>query len=128
MLLGAGTVGQQAQSRKAHPLCKGNAKLVGQCFRFHGRAYSSNGTPDLRIWRIGTKKILGVTASAIADDADPPISPDNLLRALDAYKHFVFGDFEVCPFTSEREGYMQMVCVERADNLVIEPYGYGTRE
>ena len=26
---------------------------MGQCFRLHGRAYATNGAPDLRIWRIG---------------------------------------------------------------------------
>jgi hypothetical protein len=67
------------------------------------------------------KPILGVTASKTADDADDPITPPKLLRALGASEHFVFGDFEVCPFTPERPGAMQMVCVERADNLVIKP-------
>ena len=122
-------IGQlQARSRKAQQGCKGNAKLAGQCFQIHGRAFVSNGTPDLRIWRVGTRRILGVTASATADDAEEGIAPDNLLRALGGYKDFIFGDFEVCPFSHERYGYMQMVCVERADNLVIESYGYGTKD
>ena len=122
------TVGQQqVQSRKVQQVCKSNPKVVGQCFQVHGRAFVSNGTPDLRIWRIGTKRILGVTASATADDAEEGIAPENLLRALGSDKHFVFGDFDVCPFTTERDGHMQMVCVERAEDLVIEPYGYGTK-
>lgn len=70
---------------------------------------------------------MGVTASAMADDAEDPIAPGDLLRALDGEKHFVFGDFEVCPFTQEHAGHMQMVCVERAENLVIKPYGYGSK-
>ena len=128
VLSGAGAVGQQTQSHKARRQCGGRGGLAGQCFRFHCRAYASNGTPDLRIWRIRTDRILGVTASATADDAEDAIAPDNLLRALGGYDHFVFGDFAVCRFTPEREGRMQMVCVERADNLVIEPYGYGTKK
>ena len=71
--------------------------------------------------------MLGVTATATADDAEDPIAPDDLLRALDGDKHFVFGDYEVCPFTPQREGHMQMVCIERADNLVIRPYGFGSK-
>lgn len=122
-------VGQQPRSpSNASRSCKGNPELVGQCFRIRGRAFGSNGTPDLRIWRVGSKRILGVTATATADDVEDPIAPENLLRALGPrLDHFVFGDFEVCPFTPERQGHMQMVCVERAENLVIESYGYGSK-
>jgi len=126
-LCAAGVGGQQQSRAPSTPRCKGNTELVDQCFQVHGRAFASNGTPDLRIWQVGTKRIFGVTAHAQADDADEPIAPPNLFDALRGYDHFVFGDFEVCPFTSKRQGYMQMVCVERADNLVIKPYGYGTK-
>jgi hypothetical protein len=108
--------------------CKFNPHLVGECYRVHGRAFATNGTPNLRIWQIGTDRILGVTGSGTADDAKDAIAPDNLFRALDGDEHFVFGNFEVCPFTQEREGHMRMVCVERADKLVIEPYSYGSRK
>jgi hypothetical protein len=32
------------------------------------------------------------------------------------------GDFEVCPFTEERAGEMQMVCVESAENVTYKKY------
>jgi hypothetical protein len=118
---------QQSAAHNSKRSCKENPKIAGQCFQVHGRAFASDGTPNLRIWRAGTNRILGVTASTTADDAEDPIASDNLLRALGADQHFVFGDFEVCPFTPEREGHMQMVCVERAENLVIKPYDYGTK-
>jgi hypothetical protein len=102
--------------------------VTDKCYRVHGRAFGTNGTPNLRIWQIGTDRILGVTGSGAADDAEDAIAPDNLLRALNGDEHFVFGDFEVCPFTKEREGHMRMVCVERADNLIIEPYSYGSKK
>ena len=66
---------------------------------------------------IGTKRMLGVTAGPVADDADDPIVPKNL--AFDSSKE-VFGDFEVCPFTHERKGEMQMVCVQSVKNLSIK--------
>jgi hypothetical protein len=31
----------------------------------------------------------------------------------------VFGDFEVCPLTKDRPGYMQFVCIEAASHLVV---------
>jgi hypothetical protein len=30
----------------------------------------------------------------------------------------IYGDFEVCPFTPERKGHMQMVCVQSAKKLI----------
>jgi len=113
---------------KAAAQCKNNAHLVGQCFRLHGRALFSNGTPSLRIWHIGTNRILGITDRPQADDAEDPNAPASLLNALGGFDHFVFGDFEVCPFTPKRQGHMQMVCVERAENLAIKPSGHGTQD
>lgn len=105
------------------PQCKGNRELVEACFRVHGRAYFSNGTPSLRIWHLGTRDVLGVTQHAHADDAEEPIAPRNLIDALDGFDHFVYGDFEVCPFTKKKRGEMQMVCVESATKLVVTTHG-----
>jgi len=128
LILCAAIFAQQPKASKAAGHCQNNTELVGQCFRLHGRAFCSNGTPSLRVWHVGTKRILGVTAHPEADDAEDPIAPANLLNALGGFDHFVFGDFEVCPFTPKRQGHMQMVCVERAENLVLKPYGYRTKD
>ena len=63
--------------------------------------------------------MLGVTAGPVADDADDPIAPDELLRFTSDVEA-IFGDFDVCPFTPERKGQMQMVCVQSAIKLVIK--------
>jgi hypothetical protein len=100
-------------------LCKGNPKVIGACYVIHGRARFGNGTPTLRIWPVGTKRILGVTAGTTADDAEDPIVPEEMMvftRDVEA----VFGDFEVCPFTPERKGHMQFVCIESATKLFIK--------
>ncbi len=99
--------------------CKGNPRVVGACYVVHGRATFGDGTPVLRIWPVGTKRMLGVTAGPIADDADEPIAPTNMLL-FNPDVQGVFGDFEVCPFTPERKGHMQMVCVQSARNLVVK--------
>jgi hypothetical protein len=62
--------------------------------------------------------MLGVTAGPIADDAEDPIAPKNL--AIPNGVVAVYGDFEVCPFTRERKGYMQMVCVESASHTFVK--------
>ncbi len=97
--------------------CKGNPKLVAECFIVHGRATVGNGTPQMRIWRIGTHRVFGIV---------PPeneIIPDNLGEALvtgDVTSNEVYGDFEVCPFTKSKAKHMQMVCVESASHLVVK--------
>jgi hypothetical protein len=96
--------------------CKSNPELVGPCFQLHGRVFYSNGTPSLRIWRVGTDRILGVL---------PPeneIIPGNLSQALRGWDREVFADLEVCPFTKQAAGAMQMVCVEAASHIVVRKY------
>lgn len=99
--------------------CKTNPKVVGACYTVHGRATYGDGTPALRIWPVGTRRMLGVTAGPVADDADEPIAPAEMMRFTSDVKA-IFGDFEVCPFTPEQKGHMQMVCVQSAKKLVVE--------
>jgi hypothetical protein len=63
--------------------------------------------------------MLGVTAGPIADDADEPICPKEMLKFITGHEE-VFGDFEVCPFTRKHTGHMQMVCVESVKNTVVK--------
>ena len=66
--------------------------------------------------------MLGVTAGPVADDADEPICPKEMLNFV-AGDEEILGDFEVCPFTPTRKGTMQMVCVQSASNLVTKRAG-----
>jgi hypothetical protein len=104
-----------SQSRQ----CKSNPKVIGACYLIHGRATVGSGTPALRIWPVGTKRMLGVTAGPIADDADDPIAPEDMMRFTNDVEA-IFGNFEVCPFTPERKGHMQLVCVQSATKLFIK--------
>jgi hypothetical protein len=96
--------------------CREDPGIVDKCFTIHGRIQYGNGTPGLRIWRVGTDRMLGVF------DPESEIIPDNLSEKLTGYEVAVFGDFEVCPFTKRRQGEMQMVCVESASHLVTKHY------
>jgi hypothetical protein len=94
--------------------CKDDPKIVGQCFKIHGRVRIGNGI-GMTIWRIGTDRILAV------GDVDI-IIPRNLSDAFgkdNTYDRDVFGNFEVCPLTKSKEGEMQWVCVESASRLVV---------
>jgi hypothetical protein len=96
-------------------LCKGNPRVVDQCFKIHGRVRVVNGAGTV-IWRIGTDRLLEVE--------DEKLVPDNFSKAMykeagDVYGRDMFGDFEVCPLSKSKEGEMQMVCVESASRLVV---------
>lgn len=94
--------------------CQGLPGVAGKCFTVHGRLYVSNGTPSVRLLKIGTKRILG--ASDEGDDLPA------CLRKFLAVGTFIYGDFLVCPLKPDRPGWMRPVCVESVSKLVLERY------
>ena len=105
-----------APAYAAPPACKENPKVVAACYSVHGRLSMGADTVRLYLWPVGTKRMLGVTGGPILDDAIDPIFPRNL--EFDSAGEAIFGDFEVCPFTPERKGHLQLVCIESATHLV----------
>jgi hypothetical protein len=109
-----GALGDEVESA-----CKNSSKLIGQCFTVHGRLSLWNGTPGVRIWRVGTKRIIGVfDASGEEDGGDAVPRSVAKLLAPDPYRTDVYGDYEVCPFDRERLGVMQNVCIAETSHLV----------
>ena len=88
--------------------CKSDPKVVALCFMVHGKMYNANGGSVARIWKVGTRRVLGVTR--------------DLPKSLDAYMgdfdDVLYADFLVCPYTKEKAGAMQLVCVESATHIV----------
>ena len=101
--------------------CRHNPALVGPCFQLHGKMFPSNGSPALRIWRVGTNRVLGVWYSEEADPGpgviDLPPNVQKLMRPT-PWIAGICGDFTLCPFTKSRPGWMQFVCVADASDLV----------
>ena len=90
--------------------CQHHPDLTGPCFTVHGRMGLYEGTPTVRIWRVGSKRILGISEQRFLK---PGYS--NIPEALEAKltpNTWLFGDFLVCPFTESTPGEMQLVCVE----------------
>jgi hypothetical protein len=95
--------------------CPTDARLVGPCYTVRGRLTLSNGTPSVRIWVVGTKRILGVSEGRFSPDgyeALPRPVPEEL-----SWDKFYFGDYTVCPFTPQQVGVMQLVCVAGVNRL-----------
>ncbi len=124
-----------ASKRKIPCKTPENASL---CYWTHGRLSAYNGNPTYRIWKIGTRRILGVfngpshfppPIASYDDDVFNPEFPTALLRAYKlSYNRWkwgwppdVFADFEVCPLEPERYDEMQAVCIESAKNIFVQP-------
>ena len=93
--------------------CRGNNDVVAACYPVHGRMFLANGSPSLRIWPVGTSRLLGVMPS------EQEIIPSKIREQL-AFGVRVYADFQVCPFTQQEPGQMQFICVESASNVIIE--------
>ena len=112
---------------------------ASMCYWTRGRLSFYNGNPAYRIWKVGTKRILGVHSGPHAERIDPldnehPEFPSNLERVFESEtkrneekKQFapyligpVFADYEVCPLEPEVPGEMQSVCIESARNIFVE--------
>ncbi len=105
----------------ADPRCEGRKDVVEACFDLRGRVSVSNGTPFVRIWPVGTKRLLGVETiiDEIGGEGETFSGPENLKKWLDPYSR-IFADLRVCPLSEERAGYLRTVCIEAAHNLRIE--------
>jgi hypothetical protein len=101
-----------------------NAKT---CYWTHGRLSVYNGgSPNFRLWKIGTHRLLGIYSSpqaepfndGLPDEAGEDVELPANLSEQDFTKASVFGDFEVCPLAPEKEERMQPACIESARNIV----------
>ena|SRR5690349_13126327 len=95
--------------------CKENPALVGPCFEVHGRVSAGCGTPGIRLWPVGTRRMLGVS-----DEGEN--LPQCVSDHLTSYT-VVFGDFLVCPLSPDRPGVMRAACIESASNVVVQQHG-----
>jgi hypothetical protein len=97
--------------------CADDPRLVGPCFTVHGRLHTANGTPSLRLWPVGTRRLLGIGPG---DDREMVVPPTLLTLFEQPPERRVYGDFEVCPFTADRAGRMRIVCIESYSTTFIE--------
>ncbi len=82
-----------------------------------GRLSVYNGAPALRLWKVGTRRVFGISEQRfsvpgyrnIPDYVESQVNQDVAL----------FGDFLICPFTRPRAGEMQLVCIEAGKHLIV---------
>ena len=96
--------------------CASQPGLVAPCFEVRGRLSFWNGAPSARIWRVGTKRMLGVHLDRL-----PPALEVEMDR-FDPRQRFdteAWANFTVCPFTPSVPGRMQFVCIESWRRLAM---------
>lgn len=90
--------------------CAKNPAVVGTCFEVNGRLRVYDGSPSVRVWPKGSRRLLGVLPS------EQEIMPDDLKKAIGPGTD-AFARMTVCPFTPIEPGKMQFVCIESARNI-----------
>jgi hypothetical protein len=117
----------QATAERKIP-CK-TPENAASCYWTHGRLSIYNGNPSLRVWKIGTKHLLGIYGGPstfpprTSEDSESPELPPNLENldgALEGGE--IFADFEVCPLRPEHPHQMQPACIESAKNIFVHRF------
>jgi hypothetical protein len=105
-----------ALAEESSPPCEDAPTVVGACFSVHGRLGVYNGIP-IRIWVVGTRRMLGVKDAA---GGGVTVRPEiqRLLSLSEPGETVVYGDYKVCPLSKAHAGWMQFVCVEGATHLM----------
>jgi hypothetical protein len=118
VLILCGSVAAMSPPVAVEKSCHEHPQLIGKCFRVHGRLSTYNGNPAVRLWRLGTKRVLGVSDQRFSRPEYRNL-PEDLTKQLNG-ENEIFGDFLVCPFTRAKPRAMQLICVESAKNLVVK--------
>jgi len=90
-----------------------HARPVEPCFKHHGRLSSQNGIA-LKIWLIGTKRVVGVGST------DVPALIEKYLEMTSPNHSDIYGDFDICPLEPDTPGHLRTVCVAGAERLVVQ--------
>lgn len=98
--------------------CREHPDVIAKCFSIRGRMSYYNGAPSVRIWPVGTTRLLGVSEGRFFREGFTNL-PKDLEDRLAIDTTDLLGDFVVCPFTKDEPGVMRLVCVESGTNLKV---------
>lgn len=108
--------------------CEPVSYAKAPCFVVHGVLQGSNGVPAVRLWRSGTKRVLGIVGGdgdPAADDLIPEPLDTQMTTTTPGWLRSVEADFRVCPLAVERAGWMQPVCLVGATHVTFTRRHYG---
>jgi hypothetical protein len=91
--------------------CADDKRVVAECYDVHGRL-ALHANMRLYLWPTGTKRLLAISYKPNAPQTDP-LAPPELIKVLSPTTD-ILGDFHICPFTPEKPGRQQIVCIDVA--------------
>src|SRR5690242_12477467 len=91
---------QSAAPEAKEKSCRTHPQLIDRCFSVRGRLSVYNGAPALRLWKVGTRRMLGISEQRFTIPGYRNI-PSSIASQVNE-DVAVFGDFLVCPFTPSR--------------------------
>src|SRR5262245_13854960 len=86
------------------------------CFTQHGRLTAFSNGIAVRLWLIGTKRV-------VHPEGDLKLPPDfdRYLDPMPPHSYgIVYGDFEICPLEADVPGQMRRVRIGSAERLVVD--------
>lgn len=113
---------------KPHAGCEPISYAKAPCFIVHGILQGSNGVPAVRLWRSGTKRVLGIVGGdgdPAADGLIPEPLNTQMATTTPGWLRSARADFRVCPLATEKAGWMQPVCLVGATHVVFTRRHYG---
>jgi len=96
--------------------CMRNPSVVGACRWVTGRLIGTNGTPSMRLFVKGSKRVLGILPAE--REIVPAALAELFGKTLDLA--YIRGEFQFCPFTPSKPGSMQDGCIESVKGLTTE--------
>ncbi len=118
VLILGGSVSAMSPPLQAQKSCSEHPQLIGKCFNVRGRLSVYNGAPAVRLWRIGTRRVMGISEQRFSLPGYRNL-PEDLMKQLNE-ENEIFGDFLICPFTPVKPREMQLVCIESAKDVVVK--------
>ncbi len=118
VLILGGSVSAMSPLLQAEKSCREHPRLIGKCFSVRGRLSVYNGAPAVRLWRIGTRRVLGISEQRFSLPEYRNL-PEDLTKRLNG-ENEIFGDFLVCPFTRAKPREMQLVCIDSAKDVMVK--------
>ena len=111
LVFGFVAVGWSAEIPTGEICSRSGPPFVGSCYTLRGRMTAGADNIVVRIWPVGTKRLLGYADGALHCEF-----PKRVMDEL-AAGHQVYANIVVRPVTKSRPGVMQFVCVAAAHNI-----------
>ena len=84
-------------------------------FTVHGRLGNYMGYAQMRIWVVGSTRMLGVEEKTDASEKIAALFPDS-----GYFDHWVYGDFSVEPLAPDIKGHKRPIRILGVRNIVVE--------